>query len=110
MTVQQILLNWIETALAMAEGPVRIRSSDIESKCARWGERVYQRTHLVSTYRRAWRKLREGRQIKLRNRGVHSVIKLQDKPQGIWNIIPQQHAVVTNHETKQTRTIKTQTT
>ena len=109
MTVQEILLDWIETALALSKGPVRITSHDIHSKCRSWGNRVYGQVHLASTYGRRWRRLREGQQTKLTQRGVKAVVKTQQTPQGEWIITPQHGATVTNHETKTTTTITTKT-
>jgi len=105
MTVEDIICNWIESALAQAQGPIVIASSDIQEKCRSWGLRIYDKVYSPTTYQRAWRRLRSKHVESLHAAGVDEFVKERTNTQAKWIISPQANRVLTNHENGMTTTM-----
>jgi len=101
MTAKQILLDYLETALALNEGHVVFRSSDIQTKVPHWAERVYGERYSPNNFIRRFRELKSEDRHLLHQRGIDSIVEVpSDSRESLWKAEMQRGELPRNYDPK----------
>lgn len=101
MTATDILLRWMETALAQSgKRTIIIRSSDIQTRVPSWGRRLYGKQYAPNNYIRRFREVRQNKKRLHQDAGIESIEKVNivGARQAGWKITRSISAVARNHE------------
>jgi len=99
MTATEILLRWIETALARSEGQVVFRSSDVQTKVPDWGDRLFGEKYSPNNFIRRFREVKSGQSDRLEGYNIDSIIEVpSDSRESLWQATATPNRVLRDHE------------